>query len=406
MATEKEPDANDILQAGPEAVERYKQGFKVYSEDASEWQRTARSSINRHAKRNGTAGAHAYVLDAGGGEMFAKPVVIEGYDEKDGQRFARFKHPETDETAWWPADQLRFESELNEEREWAERTGIQLVVNNVQRDPTPRSSVLKQLRITGDELVGKQAPRRKWVMGGYIPQGEAGFLSAGGGTGKTTVAHQLAVSVVARLPDFYGRSLMHGPVVFLAFEDRQRDYHLRLEAIAEHYGITEPARLKDLHGFPLPEREALQNFDPALWIVDPRNKKLLIPTPLWDDLLEIIDEVRPVLVILDNRAMLYYGDDLDRAHATQVMFRYLRVAVCARFDTTVLLIDHPSQSGQKKGDGQFGVGGWHNSGRFSLFLDYIRDKVAGDEIIHDQLLRTLRKTKINSGRLGEEIQLK
>src|SRR5258707_14022853 len=47
------------------------------------------------------------------------------------------------------------------------------------------------------------APRR-WIVRNRIPQGEPGIMSGDGGTGKTTLATQLAVAIPAGLPDWIG----------------------------------------------------------------------------------------------------------------------------------------------------------------------------------------------------------
>jgi hypothetical protein len=42
-----------------------------------------------------------------GSLILTKPVQVEGYVTKDGQRFAQFKDPDTGVTKWWPANQMQ-----------------------------------------------------------------------------------------------------------------------------------------------------------------------------------------------------------------------------------------------------------------------------------------------------------
>jgi RecA-family ATPase len=73
-----------------------------------------------------------------------------------------------------------------------------------------------------------------------------------------------------------------------------------------------------------------------------------------------------------------------------------------KYDTTVLLLAHPSVSGMTRGTGSSGSTGWNNSVRSRLYFDRIR---ADDNSEPDPDARVLRSMKSNYGRVGEEIVL-
>jgi hypothetical protein len=62
-------------------------------------------------------------------------------------------------------------------------------------------------------------PRKKYLVDGMIPAGSVGELIAGWGCGKTWLLIELVMSVAFGVP-FFGRHVMQGPVLYLAYEGR------------------------------------------------------------------------------------------------------------------------------------------------------------------------------------------
>ena len=80
-------------------------------------------------------------------------------------------------------------------------------------------------------------PERKWAIRDYVPLHQAGLFSGEGGTGKSilelakNVAHVTGRDWLGLLPE-------PGPTIYIGAEDSEDEVHIRLAAIAKHYGVT------------------------------------------------------------------------------------------------------------------------------------------------------------------------
>ena len=123
-------------------------------------------------------------------------------------------------------------------------------------------------------------------------------------------------------------------------------------------------------------------------------------TPLFQGLEAKVAAIRPRLLILDNLADVFGGDEISRAHARAFVGMLRGLAV--RYDLTVLIIAHPSLAGIASGNGISGSTAWHNSTRARLYLE--RPKSGGDDADPDA--RVLRNVKANYGAFGGETRLR
>jgi len=107
-----------------------------------------------------------------------------------------------------------------------------------------------------------------------------------------------------------------------------------------------------------------------------------------------VASLRPVLIILDNRAQIAHVDEIDRGHATAVgnTFR----AISAEHETTVILLTHPSVSGEK--DGRSGSTGWNNTARNTALM--CKPKDADEDGDSDDGRRQLKVPKANRSKMG------
>jgi hypothetical protein len=80
-------------------------------------------------------------------------------------------------------------------------------------------------------------PERKWAIPDRVPLNQAGLFSGEGGTGKSIIeltknaAHVLGKDWLGSLPEI-------GPAFYLGAEDDADELHIRLAAIAAHFGTT------------------------------------------------------------------------------------------------------------------------------------------------------------------------
>lgn len=241
---------------------------------------------------------------------------------------------------------------------------------------------------------GVEVPEREWHVENYIPKDTVTILGGDGAVGKSTLAAQLlACTVFGR--DWLGLPVQAGPVIYVAAEDSLDELHRRLSTIMEdmHTSFAQLAG-RGLHLVPLADCED------ALLAVPDRSGNLR-PTPRYHALEIRIQQVRPSLLVLDTRADLFGGDEIRRAHARQ--FIGLLRALAIRHSCTVLLLDHPSQSGMSSGTGTSGSTAWNNSVRSRLYFERVKGEDGTDA---DPDLRRLTVMKANYAQSGLELRVR
>jgi hypothetical protein len=146
--------------------------------------------------------------------------------------------------------------------EWEAETS-RAVADAAELDTRGRNPIVRAWQpMQMDLLLSKPAPRR-WLLqhptykgrecapgrgDGLIPLDKAGVLSSRGGTGKTYVMIQLAVSIATGLPwlgHFHVGSHAVGKRVLLGLaEENYEDYHNRIYPICEALGLDEEQQHK------------------------------------------------------------------------------------------------------------------------------------------------------------------
>jgi RecA-family ATPase len=235
----------------------------------------------------------------------------------------------------------------------------------------------------------------RWLVADRIPAGEPGIMSGDGGTGKTTVLLQLAVSVALELSDWIGHLVdTHGPVIFYSAEERLKRMQRRVAQILEgrgHSFATLKGRLQFI----------CELDDPALAKVDRDDVK---PTLSMLRLEKTVAVIRPALVIIENAADVFLGNENDRASVTRFVRKHLG-GLAAPSGATPVLIQHPSVSGIADGSGRSGTTAWSNAGRWRLNFTKIRSSGDDDDDADDGL-RQLKVVKTNYGRPGLKTRLR
>jgi RecA-family ATPase len=254
--------------------------------------------------------------------------------------------------------------------------------------PTP----LANLAFTADSLAGAEAPPRPWHVPDLIPAMTVTLCQGDGGTGKTLLALQLAAAT-ALGRSWIGHDARRGNVIYLSAEDDRDELHRRLVDIAQSYD----ADLADLAGLKV---IPLAGHDAVLASTSGRNG-LLAPTPLWSELEALSTAWEPVLIVLDNLADVFAGEENSRSHARQFVGMLRGVAI--RTGAAVLLIGHPSLSGLSSGSGSSGSTAWNNSVRSRL---YLAKPAPADGVDTDPDLRILTVKKANYAATGGELRIR
>lgn len=207
------------------------------------------------------------------------------------------------------------------------------------------------------DLAGQAVPTRKWLVDGIVPAGTVSLLYGDGGVGKSLLSLQLAVSMASGAP-WVGLPCSTGRTLYLSAEDDKDEIHIRATDVTAAI-VTELKDLPDVRVAPLAGRDAV--LAEAAF-----GRGKIESTKLWRDVRAKVAEFRPALVIIDNLADVFAGNENERTLAQQFVAQMR--GLCSDFQTTVVLLAHPSQSGMASGTGSSGSTAWHNSVRSRLYF--------------------------------------
>lgn len=242
------------------------------------------------------------------------------------------------------------------------------------------------------DLAGRPVPRREFLDGAKLfPMRNVTLLYGDGGTGKSLLAMQLATSVALGRPWLGVDIEKPGIAYYFSAEDDEGETHIRLSEIAMAE-CFELASLTDL-GISI-----MAGLDAVLATENTRSS-MVEWTPLFDQLRSLVEDNRPSVVVLDNLADIFSGNENVRGLARQVIGKLRGLAIA--FDCAVIVLAHPSQSGMNSGSGTSGNSAWSNSVRSRLFLrrDYTED--GRTELNPNR--RVLETMKANYGPRGGQI---
>jgi RecA-family ATPase len=238
---------------------------------------------------------------------------------------------------------------------------------------------------------GQPVPDREWCVLNRIPMRNVTLFSGEGAIGKSIVSLQLSVAHVLG-KDWLSTMPELGPVINVACEDDADELHRRLSLILAHYSMSF-ADLKDLHLLSLAGQDAL--------LATPDKNGLIKPTKLLGQLITAACDIRPKLIVLDNSADLFGGNENDRTQVRQFIGVLRGLAIAA--DAGVLLTSHPSLTGMNSGTGLSGSTAWNASVRSRLYMK--RATTEKDEE-PDPNLRVIEVMKSNYGPVGETITVR
>ena len=244
--------------------------------------------------------------------------------------------------------------------------------------------------LSAASLAGQLVPPREWHVPDLLPANTATLLFGDGGTGKSLLALQLAVST-ALGRSWLEQPVRRGPVLYVGAEDDRDEMHRRLAAICKA-GEIEFDRLENLHLLCLAGSDAV--------LATANDSNVVQPTPLWRKVCRLVRAIKPLLVIYDTLADLFAGNENNRAQARQFVALLSGQAIETR--SAALLLAHPSLSGMASGSGTSGSTAWSNSVRSRLYLARVRE---GDSEV-DPDARVLRTMKANYAAKGGEISMR
>jgi RecA-family ATPase len=237
-------------------------------------------------------------------------------------------------------------------------------------------------------------PVRQWAIRDRVPLNQVGLFSGEGGTGKSIIELMKDVAHVAG-KDWLGSLPAPGAAFYLGAEDDRDEIHIRLAAIAKHYGVSFKNLIEGgLHVLPLLGQDAV------LCAADGKSGHVEV-TGLYRQLYEAAGDIKPKNISVDTLSRAFAGNEIDRVQVYAFAMHMQALAKVAAGSVTIL--SHPSLSGIASGSGISGSTAWHGAFRFRQYLKGVK---ATDGEQPEKNLREIEFKKNQYGPLGETIVLR
>ena len=255
------------------------------------------------------------------------------------------------------------------------------------------SAIVPAKFITPAAWPNEAPPPVDWLVVNRIPHGDVTTLHGDGGAGKTDIALRLAANVARGAQDWLGHEIATGKVLFVSGEEPERELWRRmwLHSQRDRYNLDS---LGDNFQLWLPD-----NISDAAMAVADRHTGIMRPTRIMQEIAAAISAVAPALVVVDNVAATFAGNQNDRVSVRSYVNLWRQIAH-GPSKPAVLLLDHPSLSGLTNGTGRGGNMDWRNAVRSALWLHAPSDAAEADRGI-----RILETAKSNYGPPGNPVRL-
>jgi RecA-family ATPase len=238
------------------------------------------------------------------------------------------------------------------------------------------------------------APHFDWAIRDRVPANQAGLFSGEGGTGKSILELMKNVAHVAG-KDWLGSLPELGPAFYLGAEDEAKVIHIRLHAIAAHYGVTFNKLIRDgLHVMSLLGQDAT--------LCAPTRSGKIEKTALYRQIYEAAGDIKPKNISIDTLSRAFAGNEIDRVQVYAFAMHMQALAIVTN-GGSVTVLSHPSLSGIASGSGLSGSTGWQGAFRFRQYLLGVKPD-DGEQPDND--VRAFQFKKNQYGPLGETILLR
>ncbi len=234
--------------------------------------------------------------------------------------------------------------------------------------------------LTPGELMEGDYPPAEYVISDFVLEGHPNLLYGDGGTGKTLLSLQMAVSIAAGIP-FFGHQVKQLPVLLVLAEDDKGETRKRLLQICESYGLN----LEDLpvHTWCRPGQDSS-----LARISDDGDIQEL---PFLGELFQQMRDIGQCFVLLDTVTDIANLDETKRP-AVNTLAKKLLLPLCRDTGSTMIVTAHPSKASMLDNSHYAGSTAWNNSFRSRLSLKKDKD---------DTTKVTLEVAKANYGAEGK-----
>jgi RecA-family ATPase len=183
-----------------------------------------------------------------------------------------------------------------------------------------------------------EPPPRRFIAEGWLPVPCLSSCYGGPGIGKSMIGQQLGTCVAAGVP-FFGSNVECVPVLGIFAEDDDEELKRRQWRINRAFGLKF-ADLEHLH------IEGAAGLDNMLCCFPGGSLSI---GPLYGPLIAEAREINAGLIMLDNRAQMFLGNENDRAMATYSA--NLAAGIARTINGAVLLFGHDAKTADSEYSG-------------------------------------------------------
>lgn len=235
-------------------------------------------------------------------------------------------------------------------------------------------------------------PPRVWAVDGYLAQGNVTGLFGAGGVGKSLIAQQLGTAMTTG-DEWIGLPAKQGAVLGYFCEDDRDELWRRQHAINQGLSI-DPDSLSEFY---MQSRAGLEN------ILMRFEGGIGVKTKFFKQVEEEAKDYHAKLLILDNTAQMFGGNENDRSQVTQ--FVNSLHGLIAGGDLGILLLGHPPKMSASGVQSDYsGSTAWDACFRSRLFFG--RPEREDGESDDDLNYRVLTKKKANYSSVGDAVKVK
>lgn len=269
--------------------------------------------------------------------------------ESLGDRLVAWAKAELDED---DEQELRRIEQARQERELTTAAGY-ATVTPAAAEEEGKPVATARAPLDWSALAKQSPPDRAWAIDHWLPMASVTLLSGAAGAGKSLVAQAMASALCMRR-EYLDFAPAERRVLMWACEDDAAELWRRQLAIAHWLDVP----LANFAG-----RFFLESYDrkevELAALVDQR----LAPTSAFLELCAQIGDYKADVVVLDNVARLFAGNENDRHQVTS--FIAMLTAAAAPTSAAVLLLGHPSK---QLGSEYSGSTAWEGAVRGRLYL--------------------------------------
>jgi RecA-family ATPase len=241
-------------------------------------------------------------------------------------------------------------------------------------------------------VLKRKVPPVQEIIPGLVEKGIMTLLSGPGGVHKSRTAVHWGLSVAAQAA-VYGRPVERCHFVYLSYEDGDDQVAVRAQGIARRTGLPDD--------IPNADYWDLREGNQGLFAIS--EQEGIRPLPFLDRLkrhLQGIDGHKFIVADSAYNVLQFIGNAKINEALVKASIEALS-QLCRDTDSTMILLWHPSQAGQARGDSSGWSVAWHNAPRARLSLNEKKD---GDRTIEG--LYELRVEKRNNAAKGEPLLLR